>query len=101
MKSREAGTFENGEGKAGHHYVAYRARWLILLAVYFLTIVNQILAISFAAINSKAASYFGRDPAQIDLLSSITYALGMPMCFISPYLIKKAGLRWVLLLDLE
>ena len=93
MKAREAGTFENGERKAGHHYVAYRVRWLILLAVYFLTIVNQILAISFAAINSKAASYFGRDPAQIDLLSSITYALGMPMCFISPYLIKKAGLR--------
>ena len=89
-----AGKFEKEDGEVGRRqYEAYPARWLVLLSVYFLTIVNQILAISFAAINSKAASYFDREPEEIDLLSSITYAFGMPMCFISPYLIKKVGLK--------
>ncbi len=74
-------------------FVAYRSRWLVLLAVYSITVSSNILWISFATVNTVAAGYFNKSPAAVDMLTTISFVIGMPMCILSTYLVKKWGLK--------
>jgi TRAP-type mannitol/chloroaromatic compound transport system permease small subunit len=74
-------------------YVAYRSRWLVLATVFLVTAANNILWISFATINTIAASYFNKSPTDVDLLTTISFIVGLPASLSTTYLIKKTGLK--------
>ena len=77
-------------------YKVYGQRWVVLICVALLTIANNALWISFATVNSKAAKYFNKTSAEIDLLSTISFIVGIPFCLLSTWIVDRLGLRYVL-----
>ena len=76
-------------------YKAYGQRWVVLVCVVLLTIANNALWISFATVNSKAAEYFDKTSSEIDLLSTISFVVGIPFCLLSTWIVDRLGLRWI------
>ena len=80
-------------------YKVYFRRWIVLICVVLLTIANNALWISFASVNSKAAEYFGKTSTEIDLLSTVSFIVGIPFCLISTWVVDRLGLRIAVLIS--
>jgi len=74
-------------------YASYRSRWGVLVAVWLITAANNASWISFAAITTQSADYYGRKLEEIDLLTTVSFLVGIPSCLCSTYLVNKKGLR--------
>ncbi len=74
-------------------YKVYPSRWGVLVAVALLTVANNTLWISYAAINTIAADYYHKDPGQIDMLTTVSFVIGIPLCLLSTWIVNKLGLR--------
>ena len=67
---------------------------MVLLTVTLLTLANNALWISYAAVANVAADYFQKDVnTDIDLLSTISFYVGIPMCLIATYVVDAFGFR--------
>ena len=83
---------EDSESKA---YRVYPSRWGVLATVFMFGVSNNLIWITFSAVSTKAADYYGVQVDSIDLLSSISFLVGMPFCIICTYMVSKWGLRQV------
>jgi len=68
-------------------FKVYGYRWIVLLAFMFVTAVNQLLWITFAAITGSAAGYYGVSDLSIGLLS---------MSFMIVYIFVSIPASWVI-----
>ena len=81
-------------------YEVYGIRWLVLLSVTLLNLSNNALWISYASVAPVSADYFDKDiNTDIDLLSTISFYVGIPMCIISTYVVDALGFKTGQLLD--
>ena len=84
---------ESGDG-AEQSYQKYSSRWLVLLTVTMLNLSNNALWISYSAVANVSADYFQKDVnTDIDLLSTISFYVGIPMCLVSTYVVDALGFR--------
>ena len=84
---------ETGDG-AEQSYQKYSSRWLVLLTVTMLNLSNNALWISYSAVANVSADYFQKDVnTDIDLLSTISFYVGIPMCLVSTYVVDALGFR--------
>ncbi len=68
-------------------FKVYGYRWVMLLVFMFVTMVNQLLWITFAAITTDAVSYYGVSDLSIGLLS---------MIFMIVYIVVSIPASWVI-----
>ena len=81
-------------------YEVYGIRWMVLLSVTLLNLSNNALWISYASVAPVSADYFDKDiNTDIDLLSTISFYVGIPMCIISTYVVDALGFKTGQLLD--
>ena len=84
---------ESGDG-GDQSYQKYSSRWLVLLTVTMLNLSNNALWISYSAVANVSADYFQKDVnTDIDLLSTISFYVGIPMCLVSTYVVDALGFR--------
>ena len=75
-------------------YEVYGIRWMVLLSVTLLNLSNNALWISYASVAPVSADYFDKDiNTDIDLLSTISFYVGIPMCIISTYVVDALGFK--------
>jgi len=60
--------------------ILYINRWLVLSSALLLNVANYSGWISFASVTSKAADYYRVSDSSIQLIVSVSYALGTPCC---------------------
>jgi MFS family permease len=65
----------------------YKYRWVMLSVFMLITIVNQLLWITFAAITSASTVYYGVDNIQIGMLS---------MCFMIVFIFVSIPASWII-----
>jgi MFS family permease len=75
-------------------YIAYRYRWVVLLMYILITMVTQIMWLTFAPINEISAAYLGTSPEIMQQLTATFMYAYIPANFLASYLIDKWGLRW-------
>lgn len=81
-------------------YKVYSYRFVILILFMFISLMNQVLWITFAPIMNEIAGYYKGIPDwltpvdSILLLSAIFMILYIPVNFPATYLIDKWGLKW-------
>ena len=75
-------------------YKAYGYRWIVLILYILIGMVTQIFWLTFAPINSDAATHMSvSNEAMIQLTATFMYAY-IPANFLASYLIDKWGMRW-------
>ena len=74
-------------------FKVYGYRWVVLLSFMFVTIVNQLLWITFAAITGKAAAFYGVSDLSIGLLSMIFMIVYIFVSFPASWAIDTYGIR--------
>ena len=75
-------------------YRTYPSRWGMLGATALMTVANNILWISFASVNTQAADYYDKSGADIDLMTTISFMIGIPVCAASTWIVNNLGLRY-------
>ena len=63
-----------------------------------LNLSNNALWISYSAVANVATEYFQKSVNEIDLLATISFYVGIPMCLVSTYVVDALGLRAGMLL---
>ena len=58
-----------------------------------MNISNNALWISYSAVADSTAKYYEKEIADVDLLSSIGFFVGIPFCLASTWIVDKLGLR--------
>eukprot|EP00092_Neocalanus_flemingeri_P028874 GFUD01031352.1.p1 GENE.GFUD01031352.1~~GFUD01031352.1.p1 ORF type:complete len:468 (+),score=76.63 GFUD01031352.1:210-1613(+) len=79
-------------------YRTYRRRWLVLITVTLLNLSNNALWISYSAVANVATEYFEQNVNKIDLLATISFYVGIPMCLVSTFVVDALGFRTGMLL---
>ena len=74
-------------------YKVYRSRWVVLLTVTLLNLSNNALWISYSSVVNVSAKYFDKSANEMDLLSTISFYVGIPMCLVSTYIVDALGFR--------
>ncbi|MHA1303161.1 MAG: MFS transporter [Candidatus Heimdallarchaeaceae archaeon] len=69
-------------------------RWVVLLAFSFVSLIIQVLWITFAPITDESASFFNVNTNAILILSMVFMLIYVPMNFPATISIDKFGLRW-------
>ncbi len=75
-------------------YRAYSYRWVVLLMYILITMVTQIMWLTFAPINEDVANFMGVTPDAMEQLTATFMYAYIPVNFLASYLIDKWGLRW-------
>lgn len=78
-------------------YKVYSYRFVVLILFMFISLMNQVLWITFAPIMNDIAGYYSVSFDPVDsilLLSAIFMILYIPVNFPATYLIDKWGLKW-------
>ena len=80
-------------------YTTYPVRWMVLVTATLLSLASNALWISYSAVAEVATEYFDKTVNEIDLLASISFIVGIPMCLVSTYVVDAVGFRAGLLLS--
>ncbi len=76
------------------NYKVYGYRWVVLLLFGFVTLINQIIWITFAAITPKAMVFYGQSKNAIFWLSLVFMIVYLPMNIPAALALDKFGLKW-------
>jgi len=74
-------------------YTLYQRRWLVLLTVGALNLGNNALWISYSSIADTTAQYFKVSVDEVDLLGTISFIVGIPVCLVATYSVNALGLK--------
>ena len=74
-------------------YKLYPKRWYILLTVCFLNLGSYSHWMAFPSVSSLAAKYYDQTNEKMDLISTVSAAVGIPCCLIATYVVDKFGMR--------
>ena len=66
---------------------------MVLLTATLLSLSSNALWISYSAVADVSTEYFDKTVNEIDLLASISFIVGIPMCLVSSYVVDAVGLR--------
>ncbi len=75
-------------------YKVYGYRWIVLILFGLVTLINQIIWITFAAITPSATSFYGVNTNAIFMLSLVFMIVYIPMNIPAALAIDKLGLKW-------
>ena len=76
-------------------YKVYGYRWIVLLLFGLVTLINQIIWITFAAITPKAMDFYGKTTTTpIFMLSLVFMLVYIPMNIPAALALDKFGLKW-------
>lgn len=75
-------------------YKVYGYRWIVLLLFGLVTLINQIIWITFAAIVPSATSFYSQSTNAIFMLSLVFMLVYIPMNIPAALAIDKFGLKW-------
>lgn len=75
-------------------YKVYSYRWIVLVLFGLVTLINQIIWITFAAIAEPATQWYGTTTNGIFMLSMVFMIAYVPMNIPAARLIDKFGLKW-------
>ena len=84
----------NIRNETSTEYKLYSSRWGVFITVVMFNLSNNGLWICIGAVGTKAADFYHKDIAAIDLLSSIFLYVGIPTCFALTWINDKIGLRY-------
>ena len=73
--------------------MVYRDRWWMLSTVLLLNFANLSHWVAFASVTKNAAKYYDQTGDRIDLITIVSYALGIPCCILSAYAVETWGLK--------
>lgn len=79
-------------------FKVYKRRWFVLLLLFLLNCSNATLWLSFAPVADQSAQYLDVSLDKINWLSVIFMVVGIPLCFVSSWMLDTLGLRIVLIL---
>ena len=91
----------NNDFSESKPYKTYTNRWWILWTVSIFNIANNSLWISFASVASHVADYYKKDTDSVDLLSSIGFAVGIPLCIAATWILDRKGLKFGLYMGIS
>ncbi|XP_023348071.1 major facilitator superfamily domain-containing protein 7-b [Eurytemora carolleeae] len=74
-------------------YILYKRRWFILGSLAMLNLSNNALWISYSAVADVTAEYFKITADEVDLLGTISFMVGIPMCLVAAYITNTFGLK--------
>ncbi len=77
-----------------NQFVTYSYRWIVLLLFMLINVITQMLWITYAAIDTQAATVFNVNVSDVDILALVFMILYLPMNFPASWLIDKYGLKW-------
>ena len=81
--------------KNGERYLTrvYTDRWWMLSTVLLLNFANYSHWVAFASVTKNSAKYYDQTGDRIDLITIVSYALGIPCCILSAYAVETWGLK--------
>ena len=65
----------------------------MLATVLLLNFANYSHWVAFASVTKNSAKYYDQTGDKIDLITIVSYALGIPCCIISAYAVETFGLK--------
>ena len=71
----------------------YTDRWWMLSTVLLLNFANYSHWVAFASVTKNSAKYYDQTGDRIDLITIVSYALGIPCCILSAYAVETWGLK--------
>ena len=71
----------------------YSDRWWMLVTVLLLNFANYSHWVAFAAVTKNSAKYYDQTGDKIDLITIVSYALGIPCCILAAYAVETFGLN--------
>ena len=75
-------------------YKVYGYRWVVLILFGLVTLINQVIWITFAAITPKAMTFYGQSKNAIFWLSLVFMIVYLPMNIPAAKALDKFGLKW-------
>jgi len=78
---------------SGTKYTLYTRRWFVLLTLAFLNLSNNALWISYSAVADVTGEYFKISADDVDLLGTISFIVGIPMCLGATYIVNSRGFK--------
>jgi nitrate/nitrite transporter NarK len=75
-------------------YVTFSFRWTVLGLFMFVNVVTQMIWITYAAIDTQAATVFNVSVSDVDILALVFMIVYLPMNFPASWIIDKYGLKW-------
>lgn len=73
--------------------VLYSRRWWYLLAVILLNFANYGHWVAFASVTKMSAKYYDQQGDKVDLITLLSYIVGIPFCVFATYAIETYGLK--------
>merc|ERR1711892_446325 len=80
-------------------YRVYPVRGMVLFTATLLSLSSNALWISYSAVADVSTQYFDKTVNEIDLLATISFIVGIPMCLVSTYVVDVVGFRAGILLS--
>ena len=74
-------------------YHSYPQRWRVLLTVASLNVGINTLLFSYSAVANDAARYFGKDPSDVDMLTTVALLASMIVSLVATWMVDRLGLR--------
>ncbi len=74
-------------------FTLYKERWLVLLSIASLNVTINAMQMSYSAIATVATGYFNKTTSEIDLLTGICLAIGVPLTLLSTYFVDRLKLK--------
>ena len=65
----------------------------MLVTVLLLNFANYSHWVAFASVTKNSAKYYDQTGDRIDLITIVSYALGIPFCIIATYAVETFGLK--------
>ena len=65
----------------------------MLVTVLLLNFANYSHWVAFASVTKNSAKYYDQTGDRIDLITIVSYALGIPFCIIATYAVETYGLK--------
>lgn len=72
---------------------------MVLITATLLSLASNSLWISYSAVAEVSTEYFDKTVNEIDLLATISFIVGIPMCLVSTYVVDVVGFRAGILLS--
>ena len=78
----------------GIYTMVYFDRWWVLSTVILLNITNYGHWIAFASVTKNVSKYYDQAGNRVDLITTVSFAMGIPFCIISTFAIETWGLKF-------
>ncbi|GAB5361541.1 hypothetical protein AAMO2058_000721800 [Amorphochlora amoebiformis] len=84
-------------GMPPREFKVYPARWVTLILFGMASLMNAVIWITFAPINSITGNFYDVNDTAVNMLSVVYMIVYIPGTYLSSFLFWRVGLRWTIL----